>query len=108
MAILSSTPEIAAASGRFPWALRARVSVLVLSTMLAGCTVGSAFKRPIGEVPPGWSSWQGGDASLSEAEMRGNQAPVPKLFAAGGQAACAPVKKRRSPERLHLKRITNS
>jgi NodT family efflux transporter outer membrane factor (OMF) lipoprotein len=76
MTILTSTPEIAAAAGRFPWALRARVSVLVLSTMLAGCTVGPSFKRPIVEAPPGWSSWQGGDVSLRDAEMRGNQAPV--------------------------------
>ena len=76
MAMLTSTPEIAAAAGRFPWALRARVGVIVLSTMLAGCTVGPAFKRPIAEAPPGWSSWQGGDASLRDSEMRGNQAPV--------------------------------
>ena len=80
MAILTSTPEIAAASGRFPWALPARVSVLVLSTMLAGCTVGPAFRRPIAEAPPGWTSWQGGDASLRDAAMRGNQAPVPERW----------------------------
>ena len=76
MAMLTSTPEIAAAAGRFPWALRARVGVIVLSTMLAGCTVGPSFKSPIAEAPPGWSSWQGGDASLRDADMRGNQAPV--------------------------------
>ena len=76
MAILTSTPEIAAATGRFCWVLRLRVSVLVLSTMLAGCTVGPSFKSPKPEAPPGWSSWRGGDASLRDSVMRGNQAPV--------------------------------
>lgn len=76
MAILSSSPEFTAAAARVSRVCQLRVGVLVLSAMLAGCTVGPSFKSPIPEAPPGWSSWQGGDASLRDADTRGNQAPV--------------------------------
>ena len=77
MSILNSTPEVSAVAVSISGALELRISMVVLAILLAGCAVGPAFKKPTSDAPAGWSSWQSGDASLHDPDLRENQTPLP-------------------------------
>ena len=80
MARLTPLHEIVYGVVVFVEATRRRAGVLVLALMLVSCAVGPSFERPTPDSPKEWSSWHGGAASLQDAGMRGNQAPVPERW----------------------------
>lgn len=77
MPILPPSHTAAANALRLPWAMRHCATLFALSTLATACVVGPSFEQPSPEAPAAWSSWESGDASLQDAELRGHQAPVP-------------------------------